>query len=176
MVLPGIRMTAYGSPVWLGYLTHLVITNCLVKAKGKCAACKNNITTSPLLHYHLQSSLLEKMKDNFEEVRGPMISEIELCFNSYVQLYGLDVEKNNYIFTGQTFLLLSTPESIYFGRYINEELYAILFPQANPEAVKILSATPRKCEENKSKKRRENKPTEISKLGLNLGTFDMNYS
>lgn len=124
--------------VWLAHLTNILVNNCIGIARRKCAACKNGIK-STLLHYHLQSSLFEKVKEHFEEVRGPMINKIDSCYNVFENKpEGLD-NKEQYLFGGQTFLLLSTPESIYFGRYVTEELDLLLFPRPRPEALKIMN-------------------------------------
>lgn len=124
-------MDTHANAVWMAYLTNILISNCIIKAKNRCAGCKNNIQ-SPLLHYHFQSSLLDKVKEHFEEVRGPIISNIEKCFTSFIKIYDSKTNKKNFLFSGQTFLLLATPESIFYGRYMTEEMDSTLFPKNEP--------------------------------------------
>lgn len=131
-------MSVHCNNIWLAHLTNILVNNCITIARRKCAACKNGIKSS-LLHYHLQSSLFEKVKDHFEEVRGPMINKIDSCYNVFESKPDNLENKEQYLFGGQTFLLLSTPESIYFGRYVTEELDVLLFPRVRPEALKIMS-------------------------------------
>lgn len=125
--------------IWLSYLSHVLINKCLQLVKQHCPACTNGLK-SPVLHYHMQLGLLDKMKCYFEEIRGSMITDIVKCFECFLNVYTIDdANENNYVFIGQTFLLMSTAESVYYGRYITEETDGVLFPKPQPEALKIMN-------------------------------------
>ena len=124
-------MDTHASAIWMAYLTNVLVDNCIFQARNRCAGCKNNIQ-SRLLHYHIQSSLLDKVKEHFEEVRGPIINNIEKCFISFTKIHDIKTNKANFLYSGQTFLLLATPESIFYGRYMTEEMDSTLFPKTKP--------------------------------------------
>lgn len=132
-------MPSHMNNIWLSYLSHVLVNKCIQLAKRHCPACTEGFK-SPLLHYHVQLSLLEKIKCYFEEARGPMIADTGKCFECFIKVCNIDdVSENNYLFTGQTFLLMVSAESIYYGRYISEESDAVLFPKPTPDAVKIMN-------------------------------------
>ena len=128
------------SELWMAWLTNTIVVKSLQLSKGRCPACKDNLS-SPMLHYHIQLSLLDKMRCYFEETRGPMIQSIEQCFDDFAAQIGLKEDGSNYYFLGQTFLLMATAESLYYGRYVNEEIENELFPKAQPDAIHILNGT-----------------------------------
>ena len=123
------------STIWLAYIVNMFVTNTLLKTKQHCSGCRKDLK-SPLLHFHIQASLLEKLKLYFEEVRGDMISSFEECFAAFVRDTNINLNKDQYLFSGQTFLLLATPESIYYGRFITEDIDARIRPR--PCTLRIL--------------------------------------
>ena len=128
------------SELWMAWITNSIVVKSLQLSKERCPACKENLS-SPLLHYHIQLSLLDKMKCYFEETRGPMVKSIEQCFDDFAVHIGLKEDGSNYYFLGQTFLLMATAESLYYGRYVDEGIENELYPKAQPDAIHILNGT-----------------------------------
>lgn len=141
---------------WLAYLTNSVVVKCLQLSKERCPGCKERMT-SPLLHYHLQLSLLDKMKCYFEEVRGPMIKDIEECFQSFASQISLNDDGTNFHFLGQTFMMMATAESLYYGRYLDDNNDARLFPRPIPEPLKIFNGTLKRPSSPKLKEAKKKK-------------------
>lgn len=132
-------MSSHINNIWLSYLSHVLVNKCIQLAKQHCPACTEGFK-SPILHYHMQLGLLQKIKCYFEEVRGPMITDIAKCFECFDKVCSVrDASEINYLFTGQTFLLMVTAESVYYGRYITNETDAVLFPKPKPEAIKLMN-------------------------------------
>lgn len=130
-------MSYHLNELWLCYLVHILVNKCIKLSKDKCPGCKDELN-SPLLHYHIQLSLLEKIKFYMEEVRGPMMKKIGVYFEGFSKISKVeDANENNYLFTGQTFLLMASAESIYYGRYLTEDTYCMLFPKPKPTMLKV---------------------------------------
>ena len=113
----------YFHDVYLGFLAEQIARQCEQMSALKCSACESKIK-SPLLHICHQRGLLEKLQIHFEEVRGPMLTDIEVY---YVQVQELlphsdnhSKDKNNYINAGRLWLQMCSAEIVFYGRYINE--------------------------------------------------------
>ena len=124
--------------LWMAFLSNVIVTESLKLSKQRCPACKEGFV-SPLLHYHIQLSLLDKMKCYFEEVTGPMIRNIEDLLQSFQQQIHTDDNCINLSFLGQTFLTMATAESIYFGRYIDNQIDLELFPKQCEPSIQIVN-------------------------------------
>ncbi len=89
----------------------------------KCPACESKIK-SPLLHICHQRGLLDKLQVHFEEVRGPMLTSLESYYEQVQEILphsdDLSKDKNNYINAGRLWLQLSSPETIFYGKYVDE--------------------------------------------------------
>ena len=150
--------------MWLAFLANIIVTECLKLSKQRCPACKEEMV-SPLLHYHIQLSLLDKMKCYFDEVVGPMIRNMDELHLNFKHQVSVDDEDSNLTFLGQTFLTMATAESIYFGRYIDNQIDVQLFPRRAEPVIQIVneamkrSAPPSKSvAEIKKKKLHKKKP------------------
>lgn len=115
----------YFADAWIGFLCDNVVRDCVTLAEKKCAGCLAKLA-SPLLHEHIQNSLLEKMLKYYDEVRGAMLTRLPKLYDQIKEkiVHSNDSEKDqvNYINAGHQFLLFSTPNSIYHGRFIGPEM------------------------------------------------------
>ena len=111
--------------VWLGFLCDTVIRECVDIAKNNCAGCKANLS-SPLLHEHEQASLFNKLEQHFEEARAKAIKVIpQLCERlSYHGNAGNPKinDQGHHIYNGRQFLTFANPSTIYYGRYIDNNI------------------------------------------------------
>ena len=159
---------------WLAYLTHTIVMKCLQISKERCPACKDNMA-SPLLHFHIQMSLLDKVKCYFEEIRGPMIKDIEGCFNKFSAQISITDDGANYHFVGQTFLMMATAESLYYGRYLDESNDAVLFPRHEPDAIRIFNGSLKRPSAPSPKPVVETKKRKVLKKPESIYEFDNVY-
>lgn len=109
--------------IWLGFLCEEIVRRTESMSKLKCPGCEANLK-SPILHLHLQNSLLDKMRTYFEEIRAPTLRSVP---ELYERIQGklphsedLDQDKDSYISIGRQFLMTQSCDSMYFGRWITE--------------------------------------------------------
>lgn len=116
-------MTFFNNDNWLGYLTENVIRKCVSLSLTECSGCKDGMK-SDLLHRHNQMSLLMKLQQHFELVRAEMLNSITHYYKEVeTKLPHSDDKKKDmaiYCNIGRNFLITSSPEAVYYGRYINE--------------------------------------------------------
>lgn len=117
-------MTFYYNEYWLGYLAENFIRKCINKCQEECAGCRDGMK-SVILHLHVQLSLLEKLKCYFEIIRGDMLKDIMSYYSKIENKlpHSTDIAKDKIIYCNiaRTFLLTSSAETVYYGRYITEE-------------------------------------------------------
>ena len=116
-------MVFYCKDTWIAFLCEHVVRQSCQKAIANCPACTNKLT-SPLLHLHEQLSLLDKIRNYFEEIRGLILHDLETHYNKFsTKLPHSDDKKKDkliYLNIARNFLLTATSDSIYFGRYLDE--------------------------------------------------------
>ncbi len=113
----------YYSDIWTGYLTGIVLNRCLKLSLQRCPGCIGKLKSS-VLHQHEQNSLLDKLKLYYNEVRGLMLPSLEQLYDIIAaQLpHSADPSKDKEVYckNGLFFLTSANPESLYWGRYIDE--------------------------------------------------------
>ena len=112
----------YYSDVWIGFLCENVVRQVVQLSKLRCPGCEDKLF-SPLLHLHEQLSLLDKLRNYFEEVRGtllPTLPELYTMFQDKLpHSDDLSRDQESYISIGHNFLLTIGAESLYYGRYLS---------------------------------------------------------
>ena len=113
----------YYSDVWIGFLSENIVRDVLQLSKLRCPGCNDKLN-SPLLHLHEQLSLLDKLRQYFEEVRGtilPTLPELYSIFKDKLP-HSDDMSKDQecYISIAHNFLLTIGPDSLYYGRYMSD--------------------------------------------------------
>ena len=116
-------MVSYCNDTWIAYLCELLVRQSCQKAITNCPACTNKLN-SPLLHLHEQLSLLDKIRSYFNELRGIILQDLQVYYDRIAnKLPHSDDKKKDmmiYINIARHFLLTSSADSIYFGRYLDE--------------------------------------------------------
>ena len=116
-------MVSYCNDNWIAFLCEHIIRKSHQRCKDDCPACLNKLN-SPLLHKHLQLSLLEQLRIYFTEMRGLILQDLDRLYNqfSYKLPHSDDKKRDKviYINIARNFLLTASCDSIYFGRYIDE--------------------------------------------------------
>ena len=112
----------YCHDIWTGYLTELIVRKSIETCELRCPGCTDNLK-SPLLHFHNQMDLFQKMKHYYNEIRGFLLPTIDLLYDnvSHKLPHSNDLvkDKEQYIYNARAFLNISSPESIYYGRYLD---------------------------------------------------------
>ena len=110
----------YFNEFWLGYITAEFIRRCVNESLVKCYGCRDGII-SPLLHTHHQLGLKDKVVYYMEMVRGSMIPQIPSLYEEFkLKLVDSNMDKDVYVTNARFFLISTTPESLYYGRFLNE--------------------------------------------------------
>ena len=104
---------------WFAFLSADIIQRCIECCKQECPACKDGVL-SPLLHLHTQSDLYEKVCRYYYRIMQEMI--IADLFDRFILQFGwLSLNREEFISIGQYFVRFSTPDAIFYGRYITKE-------------------------------------------------------
>lgn len=109
--------------VWLGFLCEQIIRQAEQMSKLKCPGCEAKLK-SPILHLHLQNSLLDKMRMYFEEIRGGVLQTVPELYDQISPKLphsdNLEQDKESYVMIGRQFLMTHTSDSMYYGRWVTE--------------------------------------------------------
>ena len=113
----------YHSDVWIGFLCENIVRDVLQLAKLRCPGCNDKLN-SPLLHLHEQLSLLDKLRQHFEEIRGTILPTLPELYNRFKDKlpHSDDLSKDQecYISIAHNFLLLIGADSLYYGRFLSD--------------------------------------------------------
>lgn len=110
-------MTDHSSKIWLAYLTAEVVDQCTNICISECPACQNRMF-SPLLHYHEELNLKQKI----ERYLGRVIIDIANLFDQFIMQFGwFSLDRTQYIQFGEIFLSVTTADAIYYGKYITPQ-------------------------------------------------------
>ena len=104
---------------WFAFLTADVIQRCVDHCEQECPGCKDGLL-SPLLHLHNQYSLREKLDHYYNKIVIEM--DISELFNRFILQFGwISLDQVEFISIGQYFVRFSTPEAIFYGKYITKD-------------------------------------------------------
>ena len=140
----------YFCDLWIGYITAIFIRKCTEIAIQRCPGCHSKLK-SPILHQHHQYSLLDKLKLYFEEVRGLLLPSIDVIYKTVEanlpHSEDLCKDKEIYCRNGIFFLNNSNPDSLYWGRFIDEsndgfidEFISVNLKKKNAKLTKVRSS------------------------------------
>jgi len=126
------------SRTWLGYVTAEVVYQCISLCDEECLACKNGVI-SPLLHYHNELNL----KDKIQRYLGRVNINLDSLFDQFILRFGwFALNRTQYIQLADIFLSVSTPEAMVYGKYITHQNdYAIHGQQASSTATDVADYT-----------------------------------
>ena len=111
----------YHNNSWRGYLANNVAILAYQMDQSLC----NRDSKSLLLHSCQNKTLLEKMTKHFEAVRLNILRDIDSHFEYfYPKLTSTNKEKDKklYLMSAEYFLTRTSPEFIFYGSYVVEEL------------------------------------------------------
>ena len=104
---------------WLAFLGADVIQRCVDCCEQECPACKNGLL-SPLLHFHNQYSLREKLDTYYYKTIQQL--DIAALFDRFILRFGwFSLNREEFVNMGQSFVRLSTPDALFYGKYITKE-------------------------------------------------------
>lgn len=104
---------------WFAFLSADVLRRCINKSKNECPGCKGALL-SPLLHLHNQINLYEKLDRYYNIISTEM--DIAHLFDKFIIQFGwLSLNREEFISVGQYFVRFSTPDAIFYGKYITKE-------------------------------------------------------
>jgi hypothetical protein len=117
------RMMDYSSDLWFATLVAIIFHQSTKKCSEQCPGCSARLR-NPVLHLCHQLSLLDKVKIHFDETRGQLLSTIYTIYDSVNHKLphspDLDRDKEHYCNNAIVFLNSAHPDSIYWGRYLDE--------------------------------------------------------
>lgn len=147
----------YSSDLWFATLAAIIFHQSAKKCAELCPGCNANLK-NPILHLCHQLSLLDKMRNHFDEIRGYSLSTIYTIYDSVSNKLphstDLDKDKENYCNNAIVFLNSINPDSLYWGRYLHEH---------NDALINNLISCP-----NKQKRKASNKKTSVKKKKTQL--------
>ena len=115
-------MTDYFSNVWIAFLSDNIARDVIKRSSKSCPGCKDKLG-SPLLHAHVQDSLLTKLEKHFAESQGFLLKQLEQLYDRFKDHLphsnDKDKDKEIYIDAARSFILHSTSHSIMYGLYVN---------------------------------------------------------
>ena len=128
----------YFNEFWLGFITAKFVQRCVDEALQTCHGCRDK-KVSPLLHMCHQLGLENKITYHMETVRGNMIPEIPSLYEEFKsKVDSSSMDKDAYVTNARFFLISATPQSLYYGRYLNETNDAFIHHQPiREEPVKV---------------------------------------
>ena len=119
----------YYSEFWTAFLCENFVRQAVHLSELQCPGCHEKLK-SPLLHQHHQTSLLDKIRMYFEEIRGTLLQTLpELYTQVESKLPHSDNtahDREMYLNSGRQFLLQITSDALYYGRYISDLLDPII--------------------------------------------------
>lgn len=146
-------MSFFNNSDWVGFLAENIIQKCVAMVLAECSGCKDSMK-SDLLHLHQQLSLLEKIQKHFEEARGEALAALQDLYKEIESKlpHSDDVNQDRIIYcnVGRLFLQTCSPETLYYGRYVNELNHTIIHT--------VLEERKGKTKIQKSRKRKVAKP------------------
>ena len=109
----------------MGYLTENIIRKSVERIENECNGCRDGMK-SVILHRHEHLSLLDKVKTNCEYNHAEMLKELPIYYLTFEKKLphsdDLAKDKNIFCAVARTFLITCTAETIYYGRYITEDI------------------------------------------------------
>lgn len=102
---------------WYAFISAEIIRQCIDICANECLACQNGIL-SPLLHHHNELNLREKLEHYLDRVELNLLT----LFDQFVMQFGwFTLDRDQLICHAQAFADFSTPDAIFYGKYITYE-------------------------------------------------------
>ena len=132
---------------WFAFLSADVIQRCIECCEQECPACKNELL-SPLLHFHNQYSLREKLEQYYYKTVQEM--DIAELFDRFIVQFGwFSLNREEFISIGQSFVRFSSPDAIFYGKYVTKENDFALYGSTDQLVEKVTIEKPIKAKKRK---------------------------
>ena len=102
---------------WFAFISAEIIRQCIDMCAKECLACRDGVL-SPLLHYHNELNLREKMVRYVNRVELDLMTMFDLFIIRF-GCFGLD--RDQFLNNAQAFIDFSTPDAMFYGKYITYE-------------------------------------------------------
>jgi hypothetical protein len=107
--------------IWFAYVINNVIENCRMLSMEHCKGCQLKLKSS-ILHEHEHLSLKEKIETHLQSVRKNLDVELQALFREFKQDEVISTyEKLEILTATQTLIQYATPQSLYYGCWMNIE-------------------------------------------------------
>ena len=137
---------------WFAFLSADIIRQCIDNCAKECPACRNGIL-SPLLHHHNELNLHQKM----ERYIGRVEMNLSSLFDRFVVQFGwFTLDREQFLSLGQAFVDFSTPDAIFYGKYITYENDFGIYGGATENELIGKVAAPANEKAIKAKRRKKN--------------------
>ena len=148
------------SRTWLGYVTAEIVHKCITLCAEECLACTNRVTC-PLLHYHNELNL----KDKIQRYLGRVVIDLEQLFDQFILQFGwFALNRQQYVQLAEIFLNVSTPEAIMYGKYITHQneraIYGLPDVATPPVSAYTIDEDPNSVSQEKKSSKRKPQSTE----------------
>ena len=139
---------------WFAFISAEIIRQCINICSKECLACKDgNGILSPLLHHHNQLNLRQKMERYIERVELNLMTLFDL-FVIQFGWFGLD--RDQFLNNAQAFIDFSTPDAIFYGKYITYENDFAIYGDTGENLVTEKSVSPVEVKPIKAKRHKKN--------------------
>ena len=102
---------------WFAFISAEIMRQCIDLCNKECLACKEGIL-SPILHYHNELNLREKMVRYIDRVELNLMT----MFDLFIIRFGwFHLDRDQFLGNAQAFIDFSTPDAMFYGKYINYE-------------------------------------------------------
>ena len=122
-------MTFYHNNTWIAFLSEHIVQQSVKISIDDCPGCQDRLQSS-ILHLHEQQSLLDKIRNNFVQVRGIILLNIDSFYSKIESKlpHSNDRKKDKIVYCNlaRSFLLTATPDSLYFGGIFQQKTIALL--------------------------------------------------
>lgn len=129
----------YSSETWYAVLAATIFDACEQKTLEKCPGCAAKLKNS-ILHQHHQMSLLDKIREHFDEVRGTVLRTIPTIYDKVASKlpHSPDLVKDKEIYCNNATIFLSSthPDALYWGRYVDEHNDDVIVELIKPKPTK----------------------------------------
>ena len=147
--------------IWFGFVSAEIIRQCIDMCNRDCVACTNGIL-SPLLHFHNELNLSEKM--------GRYIGRVELNLSMLFDLFTIQfgwftLDRDQFLNDAQAFIDFSTPDAIFYGKYITYENDFGIYGDMGEDILANKVAAPTKEKSIKAKRQKKNATSQNDILG-----------
>lgn len=137
---------------WFGFLSAEIIRQCIDICAKECLACQNGVL-SPLLHYHNELNLHEKMTRYVDRVE----LNLSTLFDQFVIQFGcFTMDRDLFLNHAQAFVDFSTPDAIFYGKYITYENDFAIYGNVGSNHLIDNVVTPPKEKSIKAKRQKKN--------------------